>query len=244
MKEISINDMLKAGVHFGHQTSRWNPKMASFIFGSKEGVHIIDLQKTQKQLEKALKFVSGLASEGKKIVFVGTRRQAKKIVKEAAKSCKMPYIVERWPGGAFTNFNAIKKQIEKLIDLKEKEESGDLEKYTKKEQLLFKDEIERLEKLFGGLVDLKELPGAIFVVSSVHDYTPIKEAKKMGIPVVSLVDTNSDPDKIDYPIPSNDDAIKSVELMCNAVADTIKASYKDVIVGDVDESKKLKKLNK
>jgi small subunit ribosomal protein S2 len=244
MKEISINDMLKAGVHFGHQTSRWNPKMAPFIFGQKEGVHIIDLQKTQKELEKALNFVSDIASSGKKIVFIGTRRHAKKIIKDAAISCKMPYVVERWPGGTFTNYDTVKKQIEKLIDLREKEKSGEFEKYTKKEQLLFKDEIERLEKLFGGMVSMKELPGAIFVLNTVHDFTPIREAKKMNIPVVALVDTNSDPDTVDYPIASNDDAIKSIELMSKAVADAISASFKDEVLKTEDESKKLKKLKK
>lgn len=230
MTNLTLNDLLKAGVHFGHQKSRWNPKMSPFIFTQKEGIHIINLQQTQKKLEEALDFIAKLASEGKKILFVGTKRQAKKLVKEAAENCNMPYIVERWPGGTFTNFKTIKKQILKLKDLRAKREAGEFEKYTKKEQILIKEEIERLEKLFGGLVNLDELPDAIFILSIVHDHIPLREAMNINIPIISLVDTNSDPSLVDYPIPANDDAIKSIGLLCNAVSETIKKNYKEKVI--------------
>ncbi len=234
MQKIDLNDLLKAGVHFGHRTSKWNPKMSPFIFTKKEGIHIIDLQKTQVKLEEALNYAASLASEGKKILFIGTKKQAKDLVKKAAIECKMPYIVERWSGGAFTNFKTIKKQIQKLINLKTKNDAGEFEKYTKKEQILLKDEIERLERLFGGLVTMDELPSAIFIVNCVHDFIPLNEARKMGIPVISLVDTNANPEIIDYPIPSNDDAIKSIELMCNLLSDTIKNNYRERVIKSVD----------
>lgn len=232
MKNLTLNDLLKAGVHFGHQKSRWNPKMSPFIFTQKEGIHIIDLQKTQKKLEKALNFIAKLASEGKKILFIGTKRQAKELIKKAAKDCKMPYIVDRWPGGAFTNFKTIKKQILKLKDLRVKQKTGEFEKYTKKEQLIIEDEIERLERLFGGLVELDELPDAVFILSTVYDHIPLKESIKAGIPIVSLVDTNANPELVNYPIPANDDAIKSIELMCNIVSETIKKNYQEKVVKD------------
>ncbi|NQU99578.1 MAG: 30S ribosomal protein S2 [Parcubacteria group bacterium] len=234
MQKVDLNDLLKAGVHFGHQTSKWNPKMSPFIFTKKEGIYIIDLQKTQVKLEEALNYVKDLASEGKKVLFIGTKRQAKDLVRKAAEECEMPYIVERWSGGAFTNFKTIKKQIQKLKDMKVKKEAGEFEKYTKKEQILFKDETERLERLFGGLVTMDVLPDAIFIVNSVHDFIPLKEAQKIGIPVISLVDTNADPEVIDYPIPSNDDAIKSIEFMCNIISKTIKDNYRDRVVKTED----------
>jgi small subunit ribosomal protein S2 len=227
MKEVTIEQMLAAGVHFGHQKARWNPRMAPFIFGQKEGVHIIDLQKTEEKLAEALKFVGEVVSSGKKILFIGTKRQAKEPTKKSAESCGMPYVVERWLGGTFTNFGTVKKQIKKLKDLKEKEKSGELSKYTKKEQLLFKEEIRRLEKLFGGIADLDNFPSAIFVVDITHDSIPVREAQKVSIPIVALVDTNADPGKVDYPIPANDDAIKSIELMCNIIAEKIKESKKE-----------------
>lgn len=226
MKKITLEQMLSAGVHFGHQKSRWNPKMAPFIFGQKEGIHIIDLQKTEEKLAEALKFIGEVTLAGKKILFVGTKRQAKEPTKKAAESCGMPYVVERWLGGTFTNFETIKKQIKKLKDLKEKEKTGELSKYTKREQLLFREEIRRLENLFGGLSSLDELPGACFVTDIVHDFLSVKEAQKVSIPVVALIDTNANPELVTYPIPANDDAIKSIELLCNAVAEKINESKK------------------
>lgn len=245
MQKVDLNELLKAGVHFGHQASRWNPKMSPFIFTKKEGIYIIDLQKTQVKLEEALKYVASLASEGKKILFVGTKRQAKDLVKKAAEECNMPYVVERWAGGAFTNFKTIKRQIQKLKDFRAKKEAGEFEKYTKKEQILFKDEIERLEKLFGGLTSMDKLPDAIFIVNSIHDFIPLKESMKLGIPVISLVDTNADPEVIDYPIPANDDAIKSIELMCNALSKAIKDNLREIgTKKSEDGNKKIKKIKK
>lgn len=248
MQEVTIEQMLAAGVHFGHQKARWNPRMAPFIFGQKEGVHIIDLQKTEEKLAEALKFVGEVAASGKKILFVGTKRQAKEPTKKAAESCGMPYVVERWLGGTFTNFGTVKKQIKKLKDLKEKEKSGELSKYTKKEQLLFKEEIQRLEKLFGGISNLDDFPSAIFIIDITHDSIPVSEARKVSIPIVALVDTNADPEKVDYPIPANDDAIKSIELMCNIIVEKIKESKKaeKVLMPEKEEpkEKKVKKLIK
>lgn len=238
MQKVTLDDLLKAGVHFGHQTSRWNPKMKPFIFTQKEKIHIIDLQKTQAKLAEALDFVVKLVSEGKKIIFVGTKRQAKELVKKAAQDCKMPYIINRWPGGAFTNFKTIKKQISKLKDLKEKQEKGEFDKYTKKEKILIKKEMERLEKLFGGLITLEGLPAAIFVVDIIHDYIPIREAIKVSVPVIALVDTNGNPEIINYPIPANDDAIKSIEFMCNIMVDAVKNNYKEPVVGSQNNQPK------
>jgi len=238
--KITIDDMLAAGVHFGHQKSRWNPKMAPFIFGQKEGVHIIDLQKTEEKLAEALKFIDKVVSSGKKILFVGTKRQAKEPTKRSAESCGMPFVVERWLGGTFTNFETIKKQIKKLAELKEKEKSGELLKYTKKEQFIFHEEIKRLEKLFGGIASLEDLPGACFVTDIVHDYLAVKEARKVGIPVIALVDTNADPDQVLFPIPANDDAIKSIELMCNVVAESIKESREKLSLKKEKEKSEVK----
>lgn len=235
MQKINLNELLKAGVHFGHQASRWNPKMSPFIFTKKEGIHIIDLQKTQQKLKEALEYAKSLAFEGKKILFIGTKKQAKDIVKKAAQDCDMPYIVERWPGGTFTNFKTIKRQIKKLKDLRAKDEAGEFEKYTKKEQILIKDEIERLEKLFGGLTSMEELPDAIFLINSVHEFIPLREAKKVDIPIIALTDTNADPEIIDYPIPSNDDAIKSIEFMCNTLSKTIKDNFKERVIKTEDK---------
>lgn len=226
MKNITLQEMLKAGVHFGHQTSRWHPKMEPYIFCQREGIHIIDLQKTQEKLKEALEFIKKLASSGKKILFVGTKKQAKEIVKKAAESCQMPYIIERWLGGTFTNFKTIHKQIVKLRDLEKKQKLGEFNKYTKKEQLLISEEIARLERFLGGIKELDELPGAVFVVDAVRDALPVKEARRVNIPVVALVDTNANPELIDWPIPSNDDAIKVIELMVNTVAEVIKENYK------------------
>jgi small subunit ribosomal protein S2 len=185
-------------------------------------------------LEKAEEYIAGLAKEGKKILFIGTKKQAKELVKKAAVECNMPYVIERWPGGAFTNFKTIKKQIQKLKDLRIKEKTGEFAKYTKKEQILIKDEIERLEKLFGGLTSMEELPDAIFIVNSIHDFIPLREARKMKIPVISMVDTNADPEVIDYPIPANDDAIKSIELICNLLSEAVKDNYKEKIISSGD----------
>lgn len=226
MPEISMNDMLKAGVHFGHQTSKWNPKMKPYIFCNRDGIHVIDIRQTTTRLKEALDYISSLANKGEKILFVGTKKQAKDLVKKAALACEMPYVTERWLGGTFTNFSIIKKQIQKLTDYEENEGSEEYESYTKKEKLEFKKEKERLERNVGGLRNLNKLPGCVFVIDIVCNQLAVQEARNVNVPVVALVDTNGDPNQVDYPIPSNDDAIKVIEMMSNIVAKTVKANYK------------------
>jgi len=226
MPEISMNDMLKAGVHFGHQTSKWNPKMKSYIFSDRDGIHVIDIRQTTVRLKKALDYIASLANKGEKILFVATKKQAKDPVKKAALACGMPYVTERWLGGTFTNFSIIKKQIQKLVDYEEKEGSEEYESYTKKEKLEFKKEKDRLEKNVGGLRNLSKLPGCVFVIDIVCNKLAVQEAHCVNVPIVALVDTNGDPNQIDYPIPSNDDAIKVIEMMSNVVAETVKKGYK------------------
>lgn len=218
----TIKEMLEAGVHFGHQSSRWNPKMHSFIFDKRNHVHILDLEKTQSELKSALDFLTKEAKQGKKILFVGTKPQAKEIVRKAAKDCGMPFVVERWLGGTFTNFKTISRQVRYLKKLEEQEAKGDFKKYTKKEASLLKDKIKRLNFLFGGLKGIEKLPAAVFVVDVVKEKNAVREANKTNVPVVALLDTNADPDLVDYPIPSNDDALKSLELLMKVVSDAIK----------------------
>lgn len=223
---LSMMDMLKAGAHFGHLTAKWHPKMEPYIFTAREKVHIIDLQKTIEALEKALTFIASEASRGKKILFVATKRQARDVVKEAAESCGMPYVTGRWLGGTLTNFETISKQIKKLHDYYQMEKSGQLAKYKKREQLMIKEEIERLEKNVGGIKDLKQLPDALFIIDIDREAIALKEAKVKNIPVVALVDTNVNPEKVDYPIPANDDAIASITLFVNFIAQTVKQNYR------------------
>lgn len=219
--KASILEMLKAGVHFGHQTFRWHPSMKPFIFTSKNNIHIIDLESTQEQLEKALEFIHDVVVRGDQILFVGTKRQAKDIVKKAAEKVDMPYVSERWLGGTFTNFKSIRKQAEALEEL-EKEKQEDLKKkYTKKEILIRSRQRDKLKKMFGGIVNMKRMPGAVFIIDTKEEQNAILEAKKKGVPIVALVDTNSDVRQIDYPIPSNDDAIKVIQLMCDEVSNVI-----------------------
>ena len=222
MKEITTQQMLEAGVHFGHRTSHWHPHMKPYIFCVREGVHIINLEKTKEKLDEALKFITEVTSKGGKTLFIGTKRQAKNLVKKAAESCDMSYVIERWLGGTFTNFETIHKLIKKLKDLETKEKAGEFKKYTKKEQILKHKEIEKLNREIGGIKKLDKLPEVIFIIDIIKDHLALKEAKKMGMPVIALCDTNTDPELVDWPIPSNDDAIKVIEMMSNAVAETIK----------------------
>ncbi|MFC1651754.1 30S ribosomal protein S2 [Patescibacteria group bacterium] len=233
----TIKEMLEAGVHFGHQSSRWNPKMHSFIFDKRNHVHILDLEKTQSELKNALDFLIKETKQGKKILFVGTKPQAKEIVKKAAQDCGMPYVVERWLGGTFTNFKTISRQVRYLQKLEEQEAKGDFEKYTKKEASILKDKIKRLNLLSGGLKEMEKLPAAIFVVDVVKEKNAVREANKLNVPVVALLDTNANPDLIDYPIPSNDDALKSLELLMGVISDAIKSAGGQVKV-DKKEAKK------
>jgi small subunit ribosomal protein S2 len=218
----TLEDMLKAGVHFGHRTSRWHPKMKPLIFGERGGVHIINVEETQKRLAAALAFIEGLAKEGRVVLFVGTKRQAQDAVRRAADSVEMPYVVSRWLGGTITNFSEIQKLIKHFLDLQVKQEKGELKKYTKKEQIWFGREIEDLEKKVGGIRRLEKVPDALFLADIRADKTAFHEAQKKGVPTIALVDTNVNPDDVDYPIPANDDGVRSIEMMVHAVAEAIK----------------------
>ena len=221
---ITMREMLEAGVHFGHQTSKRYPKANSYIHTERNGVHIIDLQKTVQALEKAVAFVEKTVKAGGVILFVGSKKQARNIIKEAAESCSMPYIVGRWLGGTFTNFENIVKLTRKLEKLEKEEEDGTWEMYTKKEQVTFKKELNKLIENVGGIKKMKTLPKAIFVVDLKKEGTAVAEANKMGIPVIALTDTNVNPELAQYPIPANDDAIKSIEVITDVIADAIRNS--------------------
>lgn len=211
---VDIKALLAAGAHFGHKTSRWHPKMAPFIHSKRGGSHIIDLTKTVEGLEDALAFVSKTASEGKQVLFVATKRQAADIVKVAAEEVKMPFVTERWLGGMLTNANTIQGRVKHLKDLESKMENGELaNKYSKLEVQRFQEEIDAMNEIYGGIKNLAAKPGAMFVVDVVHDANAVREARKLGLPIVALVDTNADPDLVDYAIPCNDDAIKTIQLI-------------------------------
>lgn len=221
--KLDLETMLKAGVHFGHQNSRKNPKMDRYIFTTRKGINILDLQKTLEKMEEALAFLKEIKKLGKQILFVGTKKQLHDIVKSAAKKAGMPYVVDRWLGGTFTNFKIIRARAKYLKDGMVKMEKGEFNMYTKLERLKKKEELEKLEKKAGGIVDMVELPGAIIVTDAKEDGLAVKEAGQLGIPIVALVDTNNDPTKIDYPIPANDDAVSAVRLVlgyvCKALID-------------------------
>lgn len=218
---VQIEQLLEAGAHFGHLTRRWNPKMQNFIFMERNGIHIIDLRKTQVLLDIAREAIYQSAAAGKIVMFVGTKPQAKDIVAEFAKKCGMNYVSERWLGGMLTNFSTIRKSIKRLLAIDKMEVDGTFEAITKKERLLLSRERDRLRKVFGGIEDMNRLPGAIFVVDIKKEHIAIKEAQILGIPVIALVDTNCDPEIVDYPIPSNDDSSKTIELMCKVMAEAI-----------------------
>lgn len=223
MPEIpSMLEMLQAGVHFGHKASKWHPKMKPYIFGERSDIHIINLELTAEKLKEALDFIKKTTAAGGVVLFVGSKDQAKEIVKRHATECDMPYVVTRWLGGTFTNFKTIKGVINKLTDLKTKQAAGELAKYTKKEQLNFQREIEKLEELVGGIETLTKIPEAIFVVDVKKEDTAVREAKKKNVPIVALCDTNVNPDDINYPIPANDDAVKSIEMMVGLVAAAVR----------------------
>ncbi|MFH0818601.1 MAG: 30S ribosomal protein S2 [Patescibacteria group bacterium] len=250
MKEISLSEMLKCGIHFGHRKSKRHPKMCPFIFTTKQNISIIDLEKTKEQLEEALKVVKDLASQGRSVLFVGTKRQAKEIIKKYATACNMPYVVETWIGGLFTNFSNVVKLSRKLTRLKKERDTGELKKYTKKEQLNFLREIVKLDKVVGGIEGMTKLPDAIFVVDVKKEKTAVREATRRGIPIIAMCDTNVNPDPITYPIPANEDAVKSIEYITKAVAETITENFKipqalEAIKVEANkvEEKKLKQQN-
>ena len=221
MSVISMKQLLEAGVHFGHQTRRWNPKMAEYIFTERNGIYIIDLQKTVKKIEEAYAFIKEVAESGKEVLFVGTKKQAQDSIKEEAERVGMYWVNARWLGGMMTNFKTIKKRIDRLEQLTKMEEDGTFDLLPKKEVINLKAEREKLEKYLGGIKDMKKLPGALFVVDPRKEKIAIEEAKKLGIPVVAIVDTNCDPEDVDYVIPGNDDAIRAVKLIASTIANAI-----------------------
>lgn len=218
MAVVSMKQLLEAGVHFGHQTRRWNPKMSEYIFTERNGIYIIDLQKTVKKLNEAYLFARDIAAEGKDILFVGTKKQAQDSVKEEAINCSMPYVNARWLGGMLTNFRTIRTRIDRLNQLRQMEEDGTFDLLPKKEVIKLRLEIEKLEKFLGGIQNMTKAPGALFIVDPRKERIAVKEAKKLGIPIIAIVDTNCDPDEIDAVIPGNDDAIRAVKLISATIA--------------------------
>ena len=221
MAVVAMKQLLEAGVHFGHQTRRWDPKMAEYIFQARNGIHIIDLQKTSKKLDEAYTFLKEQVEEGKTVLFVGTKKQAQECMKEAALKCGMYYVDQRWLGGMLTNFDTIQKRIQRLKDLEAMEQDGTFEVLPKKEVILLKKEMEKLERNLGGIKEMDKLPGVIFLVDPKKERIAILEAKKLDIPVIGLVDTNCNPEELDYPIPGNDDAIRAVKLIADVMANAV-----------------------
>ena len=221
MAVVAMKQLLEAGVHFGHQTRRWDPKMAEYIFQARNGIHIIDLQKTSKKIDEAYDFMRSQAEEGKKVLFVGTKKQAQECMKEAAIKSGMFYVDQRWLGGMLTNFDTIQKRIQRLKDLETMEQDGTFDVLPKKEVILLKKEMDKLQKNLGGIKDMTEIPGVLFVVDPKKERIAILEARKLNIPVVGLVDTNCNPEDVDYAIPGNDDAIRAVKLIADVMANAI-----------------------
>ena len=221
MSVISMKQLLEAGVHFGHQTRRWNPKMAEYIFTERNGIYIIDLQKTVKKVEEAYNFIRQVSENNQDVLFVGTKKQAQDSIKEEAERCSMYFVNQRWLGGMLTNFKTIRKRIEKLNKLRNMETDGTFKLLPKKEVIKLKGEMDKLEKYLGGIKNMKKAPGALFIVDPKKEHIAILEAKRLGIPVVAIVDTNCDPDEVDYVIPGNDDAIRAVKLIAEKIADAI-----------------------
>jgi len=221
MSIIPVKDLLEAGVHFGHQTHRWNPKMKEFIFGQKRGLHIINLERTVQKIEKAYEFLVNLAAQGKSVLFVGTKRQAQISIAEQATRCGVYYVNQRWLGGTLTNFQTIKKSINRLLEIEQMEEKGEFESRHKKEVIRLNKEKDKLNKYLRGIKTMTEFPGALFIVDTQKEKIAVLEANKLGIPVVAIVDTNCEPDRIDYSIPGNDDAVKSIAVLTTKMADAI-----------------------
>ena len=221
MAVVAMKQLLEAGVHFGHQTRRWDPRMAEYIFQARNGIHIIDLQKASKKIDEAYEFIKEQVEEGKTVLFVGTKKQAQECMKEAAIKSGMYYVDQRWLGGMLTNFDTIQKRIQRLKELETMEQDGTFEVLPKKEVIILKKEMEKLEKNLGGIKDMNELPGVIFLVDPKKERIAVLEAKKLGIPTVGIVDTNCNPEDLDYPIPGNDDAIRAVKLIADVMANAV-----------------------
>ena len=236
MSVISMKQLLEAGVHFGHQTRRWNPKMAEYIFTERNGIYIIDLQKTVKKVEEAYNFMKDIAAEGGEVLFVGTKKQAQDSIREEAQRVGQYYVSVRWPGGMLTNFQTIRKSINRLNQLEKMAEDGTFDLLPKKEVLKLRHEMEILEKNYGGIKEMKKAPAALFVVDPKKEHIAIAEAKKLGIPVVAIVDSNCDPDEVDYPIPGNDDAIRAVKLIAETMANAILEGKQGEQLTDAEEA--------
>ncbi|WP_066389121.1 30S ribosomal protein S2 [Helicobacter himalayensis] len=238
---ITMKDLLECGVHFGHQTRRWNPKMGRFIFGVRKNIHIIDLQKTLRYFKYTYNIVREAASEGKTIMFVGTKKQASETIKQYAETINIPYVNYRWLGGMLTNFSTIKKSVRKLEIIEQMEESGQIDLLTKKEKLMLIRKKEKLTKYLGGVRHMKKVPDMIFVIDVVKERIAVAEARRLGIPVVAPLDTNCDPDKVDYPIPGNDDAIRSIQLFCKEMVEAIQEGRAQNKDGELEEAKQEQK---
>lgn len=223
----TLIELLEAGAHFGHKTSKWHPRMKKFLFGERQGIHIINLEETQKALQTAMEFAKTTAARGGTILFVGTKKQSTPIVEEAAKKCGMPYVSKRWLGGTLTNFASISSQVRKYKDLKRKQEKGELAKYTKLEQLKMAEQLDIMEEKVGGMLEMNRIPEAIFILDIKKDKTALQEAVRRGVKVIAICDSNVNPKNVDYPIPANDDAIKSIELLTNVMADAMKEGRED-----------------
>ena len=238
MISVTMKELLEAGVHFGHQTKRWNPKMKEYIFGQRNGIYIIDLQKTIRVFKDALQFIRGVAESGKEVLMVGTKKQAQDIVRELSLKCESSYVNQRWLGGLLTNFSVIRGSVEKLIELDEMKEDGRWGLLSKKEQSKLEKVFRKLSKNIGGIKNLLELPGALFVIDSTKEEIAIFEARKLNIPIVAVVDTNGDPENIDHPIPGNDDAVRAIELFTSKIAEAIIEGKKDRMEKELLEAKK------
>lgn len=229
MKEVSLRDLLEAGCHFGHQTTRWNPKMKPYIFTARDRIHIFDLVKTKEGLEEAAAFVKTTAGNGGQIIFIGTKKQAQDIVKTSAQKVGMPYIIEHWVGGLITNWEELKKRLSHMSDLKAKKAEGYFKDRTKKENLLIDREIAKMERIFGGVANLKDVPAAIFVLDGRKDDGALREARRRGVKTIAIVDTNTDPSNVDFVIPANDDATKSIQLIVDVIVEAIEEGKKEVV---------------
>lgn len=246
----TIKQLLEAGAHFGHQTGRWHPRMKNYIFTKRNGIHIIDLEKTAAMLDKACEYVRELVAAGSTILFVGTKKQAQESIVEEAQRCGMPYIDQRWLGGMLTNFATIQARIDHLVRLEDQQSRGEFGRLTKKEILKINEEIEKLNIQMGGIKEMTSLPNALFIVDPTKEGIALAEAKRMGIPVVAIVDTNCNPDIIDYPIPANDDAIRAIKLICSKIADAVlegKAGVAEALteaaeLGELEETKALETM--
>ncbi len=241
--KISIEDLAKAKVHLGHRRAFWNPKMAPFVFTHREGISIINLEKTLEELERALKFLHDLTRKGGVVLFVGTKYQAADLIEKYASLCGMPYINKRWPGGMLTNFESIKKNLEKIKKLEEFKESETFKNYTKREKAKITKELERLLEVFKGVRNLTSLPDALFIVDVVYEKNAVKEARELNIPIVAIVDTNGNPDLIDYPIPANDDSIESLSLLIPLISQAIKEEKKEEVITRKKEEKEEKMIS-